>query len=132
MRARSEGNSGVYQIRCLTSGYVYRGGALNLSARMQHHKRKLRNGESHNPVLQFAWNLFGESNFVFEILKRCDPSRVAVEEQRSLDGCRAPMFNILRDARRPPKFSESVRQKLSEKAKAQHRSGKLGRQTWRS
>jgi hypothetical protein len=98
---------------------------------MQHHKRKLRNGESHNPVLQFAWNLFGESNFVFEILKRCDPLRVVVEEQKSLDGCRAPMFNILRDARRPPKFSKSVRQKLSEKAKAQHRSGKLGRQTWR-
>lgn len=105
---------------------------MNLSARMRHHKHKLRDGKSHNPVLQFAWNLLGEKNFVFEILKRCEPSRVAIEDQKSLDECTAPMFNILRDARRPPKFSDEVREKLSRKAKAQHRSGKLGRQTWRT
>ena len=124
--------SGIYAICCRRSGYRYIGSAQDLEARERHHRRRYRDGLGHNAVLQFAWNVFGGENFTWEVLEHCTRDQLAEREQHYLTTARGPLFNILRDPRRPPPASRATRKKLSQKAREQHASGRLGRQTWRS
>src|SRR5689334_10397216 len=52
--------SGIYQIRCVRTGKIYVGSAVNLRARWDFHRRALAINQHHNPHLQAAWNLYGE------------------------------------------------------------------------
>jgi hypothetical protein len=74
---------------------------------------------------------YGESNFKWEELDYCSKEQVKDREQTFLDQYKGEMFNLRRDARRPPDFSAETRSLLSERAKEQHAAGTLGRQTWR-
>jgi hypothetical protein len=55
--------SGVYQIRCLITGQIYIGSAVNMPARWSEHRRRLQRGVHANQHLQQAWNKYGEENF---------------------------------------------------------------------
>src|ERR1035437_583322 len=61
--------SGIYKIKSLTDGKFYIGSSKNITHRWNCHKRRLNNNEHDNPILQNAWNKYGENNFVCEIVE---------------------------------------------------------------
>lgn len=77
--------SGVYQIRCITTGKVYVGSAVNVYQRWSHHQRALNRGRHKNKHLQAAWSKHGEDSFVFEVLEISDRSTLLVREQAWMD-----------------------------------------------
>jgi hypothetical protein len=80
---------GVYQIRCIPTGKIYVGSAVDLRNRWYRHRRSLRRGEHGNYRLQNAWNEFGADSFVFEILEYVEVYRLLEAEQEWIDatGC---------------------------------------------
>jgi group I intron endonuclease len=86
--------TGAYCIRNLSNGKVYVGGAYkSFDHRCGLHLRDLRRGKHHNRHLQAAWNKYGESSFVFEILERCSPELVEMVEQWWIDSLKATSEN---------------------------------------
>ncbi len=124
--------SGVYAITCIPTSHSYIGSAVDLEGRRRVHFNKLQTGKHHNKVLQFAFDVFGENNFEWRVLEKCDKSRLQEREYSKLRTWKKPLFNLLRDPRVPRReFSIKERQELSERARRQHAAGNLGRQTWR-
>ncbi len=81
--------SGVYQIRCIPTGKIYVGSAVNLRKRWAEHRRSLKRGSHGNRYLQFAWNKYGEEHFEFSVLEFVDVSYLLEAEQQWIDstGC---------------------------------------------
>lgn len=72
--------SGIYKITCLENGRVYIGQAKNILSRWTEHRSKL-NGNYHiNKHMQSAWNKYGESNFIFEVLELCENDKLNEKE----------------------------------------------------
>lgn len=62
---------GIYKITNTATGNVYIGKATNVKRRWKQHINALNKGE-HARKLQFAWNKYGESNFIFEVEQKCE------------------------------------------------------------
>ena len=78
--------SGVYQIRNIVNGKVYVGSAVYLRRRWNRHLSYLRNNAHANKKLQYAFNKYGENNFVFEILEEVsDKTQLTAVEQKYID-----------------------------------------------
>jgi group I intron endonuclease len=75
----------VYQIKCLKNGKIYIGSSSNTKYRWSVHKQLLRSGRHFSPHLQAAWNKYGEDQFVFEVVERCDTKSRYCREQYHLD-----------------------------------------------
>lgn len=110
----------MYAIRQLSSGKVYIGSASrSFSHRWRRHKNELRDGVHHSPILQRAWDKYGEADFVWEIVELCDPEECITREQQwidatgSCDPCKG--FNIAKVAgsNRGSKFSPKARSNMS-------------------
>jgi len=82
-------SSGVYRIRCLPTGKIYVGSAVDLYERWYEHRRNLRRGNHINAHLQAAWNKYGEENFEFSVLEFVEASALRQVEQTWIDqsGC---------------------------------------------
>lgn len=76
----------IYQIRNIVNNTLYIGSVLkrNPSDRWIRHRKDLRGNIHHSLHLQRAWNKYGESNFIFEILEEVK-SNVIVREQYYID-----------------------------------------------
>lgn len=74
--------SGVYQIRCIPTGKIYIGSAVNLRSRWCQHRSTLQRGEHRNPHLQQAWLKYGETNFEFSVLEYVSRDDLLAAEQR--------------------------------------------------
>lgn len=93
----------------------------------------LETGRSHNKVLQFAYDVFGSEVFSLEVLHEVERSKLEQAEQLCIETWSGPLFNLVSQPRVPRReYSEAERRDLSERAKLQHRRGKLGRSTWRT
>ena len=81
----------VYAIRHVASGKVYVGSAINRTKRWTEHRRRLRNGDHHSRHLQAAWDAYGQSAFVFEVLETVAPNSIALlaVEQTHIDRLKA-------------------------------------------
>jgi group I intron endonuclease len=79
---------GIYQIRCLPTGKVYVGSAVDLHHRWSVHRRNLRKGEHGNKHLQAAWNKFGEEQFECSVLEYVEVERLLEVEQSWIDRTR--------------------------------------------
>ncbi len=78
--------SAIYQIRHLQSGKLYVGSAVNFRLRVGLHKRRLRRGLHHSAKLQRAWDKYGETAFVFEVLELVpDVQQLTAREQAWID-----------------------------------------------
>ena len=106
-------NSGVYQIFCITSGHRYIGSSQNLRRRLNKHQTELRRNQSGHPILQNAWNKYGEDSFDFSILLICSAENLLFYEQRVIDILRSE-YNARRVVNSPRgrKLSEQTKLKL--------------------
>lgn len=69
----------IYQITFNKNGYI--GSTLNPRQRMMAHRSYLSNNRHPNPILQNAWNKYGEENFKFNVICKCKiEDRNSVEE----------------------------------------------------
>jgi group I intron endonuclease len=99
--------SGVYLIRCTSTGHRYVGSAENLDKRWQDHKRLLRREKHSNKALQYAWNLFGEASFEVETLEEV-PTEALAERERHYVVTLSPEFNAVPVAGRAPAKEKKV------------------------
>jgi len=79
---------GIYRIRNLINGKVYIGSACDIEKRRNDHIANLNRNTHRNKYLQNAWNKYGESNFVFEIIrviKWSEKQNLLTNEQIYLD-----------------------------------------------
>lgn len=84
--------SGIYQIQNIVNGKSYIGQSIDLTKRLDNHRRKLRNGTSHNSHLQSSWNKYGENKFLFQILIYLDSGNLDFYEQMFIEKLR-PEYN---------------------------------------
>ena len=64
--------SGIYTITSLIDGKLYVGYGSDMSKRWNRHRTDLFLNKHRNDHLQLAWNKYGASNFVFEVLEHWD------------------------------------------------------------
>lgn len=144
-------NIGIYAIRNKITGKYYVGSAVECEKRWGVHRCHLRRGSHHSLKLQRAWGKYGEEAFRFRILEKCKKNQLASREQHWIDYYQAYThgYNCMPFAR--TRFGHKVtgialenlragairramrpeeRKLRSERAKAQHAAGNLGRQTW--
>jgi group I intron endonuclease len=86
MNARSIPHApGVYKIRCEPNGKVYIGSTNDLLRRWREHRKMLRATTHPNPHLQAAWNKYGETCFIFEVVEVVDGAETVDREQYWID-----------------------------------------------
>lgn len=74
---------GVYRIKSMSTGMVYFGSAENMVVRRSTHLRDLRQGKHHNRPLQELYDLHGEQDLRFFVVKRyVDVADARDHEQR--------------------------------------------------
>lgn len=93
---------GVYRILNTETGDMYVGSSVNMLRRRNTHLWHLRRGDHQSPILTAAWEKYGESEFVFEVLEICEKSDLLTREQHYLDTLR-PRYNIALVAGSPMK-----------------------------
>lgn len=77
--------SGIYKITCIPTGKIYIGSTNNLFRRWITHRRDLRGNYHRNSYLQHAWNKYGETVFLFEVIEFCSIENLIPREQYWLD-----------------------------------------------
>ena len=116
-------NSGIYQITCLVNLKIYIGSTANFERRLKTHKTTLKNNKHKNPHLQSAFNKYGESNFIYEVVEYCEENNLKVAEQTWMDKTecyiREKGFNNCKLSDRPTgyKHTEASRKIMSDKKK---------------
>lgn len=141
---------GVYEIRHDRTQRRYVGSSAEIERRWAWHRTMLRTGKHHCDFLQNVWNKYLPEEFSFSILEECSTESLAEREQFHMDAtAKGKLMNSQPTARSSRgyqhspeakrKMSEAAkrvaqdpeeRQRRSERAKAQHAAGKLGRATW--
>jgi len=112
-------NCGIYKISCTANGKSYIGSSKQIGRRFYLHARDLRLNQHHSPILQRAWNKYGEASFSFDPIIFCSESDLLFYEQRAIDRYESanPKFgmNISPVAgRSAAKCSEERKQKMRE------------------
>lgn len=109
--------SGIYKIRNILNDRCYIGSSNKIKRRKVEHIGKLRRNQHENSYLQRAWNKYGESNFIFEILELCSDSELLIKEQSYLDnvkklynGTRIAGGRFMAGRKMPEKQKELMRQ----------------------
>ena len=106
--------SGVYRIRNLANNKFYIGSTNDLYKRFIQHKIQLERGEHHSIYLQRAFNKYGTSQFIMEILLLCKQEYLLYYEQQLIYEL-APNYNMNKKAtsNRGYKWSMESRQRAS-------------------
>lgn len=77
---------GIYKFTSKTSNKIYIGSAKNLRKRFVQHKSNLKLNKHHSIHFQNAYNKYGESDFVYEVLENVeDINELLIKEQYYLD-----------------------------------------------
>lgn len=76
---------GIYKIENVSNKKVYIGESVNIYSRWRDHKSSLKSGKHYNTHLQNAWNKYGESNFVFSIVEKCEKDKLNEMEMYYID-----------------------------------------------
>ena len=72
---------GIYSILNLQNNKRYIGYSIDIQRRWQTHKRDLKNNKHENEHLQNAYNLYGEENFVYEVIEECSIEEIKEREK---------------------------------------------------
>lgn len=76
---------GIYKITCKSTGKFYIGSSINIEKRWREHAAQLKNGRHHSILLQRAWDKYGVSDFIFEVVEETDRQTLLNREQFYLD-----------------------------------------------
>jgi group I intron endonuclease len=89
-------------IKC-SNGKFYIGQALDAEKKWKRHLQELKYGYHHNRHLQNIYDKYGEHNFNFVVVEKCNVSDLDRLEQKLLDAhCENPLcINISRDSKAP-------------------------------
>ena len=71
---------GIYCIENIDTNKKYIGQSVNIEGRWSKHKTALRQNSHDNDYLQKAWNKYGENQFKFYILEKCEESELNEKE----------------------------------------------------
>jgi group I intron endonuclease len=71
---------GIYMIKNIIDSKIYIGSSVNIDSRKYKHFWMLNKKIHDNKYLQNAFNKFGESNFIFEIIENCDETNIIERE----------------------------------------------------
>ena len=77
--------SGIYRITCIANTKIYIGSSQNIKHRLQIHIKTLSEGKHKNSHLQSAYNLYGNSFFIFEVIEFTIVDKLIEREQYWLD-----------------------------------------------
>lgn len=109
--------SAVYRIFNKLNGKLYYGSSCHIEERFYRHKLHLNKGKHENPYLQNAWNKYGESAFLFEIVESCPKENLTKREQFYMNSSRSTErdygYNIAPLADRPP-MTEETKKKIGD------------------
>lgn len=108
-------SSGIYNIKNIITNKTYVGSAVNLKKRRNWHYNALRRNAHHSPKLQNAWNKYGESNFVFEILDIVSNKENLIKYEQLWFKQIKPQYNICKVAGSclGKKHSSKAKEKMS-------------------
>jgi len=84
---------GIYKIVNLVNGNIYIGQSCHVNERFKQHFRLLTRNLHDNKHLQYAWNKYGEKNFVFEVILFCENYEATRYEQELVNRTQ-PAYNI--------------------------------------
>lgn len=119
----------IYCIANQVSGKRYIGQTEDFSYRKRKHLERLRRGNHYNLHLQNAWNMYGESSFVFEIIQECENTKLDELEIYYIDryDCTNESFgyNIMEGGSANPSKNLLVREKISNTLKRKYKSGEI-------
>ena len=97
MRTKEIVETGIYYIRNIVNNKIYIGSAQNFRKRVTAHKSELNTNRHHSPILQNAWNKYGEQSFHFFMFEYCNLQELMSMEQLYLDFLN-PEYNICKIA----------------------------------
>lgn len=116
---------GIYKIVNITDGRKYVGKSINVFGRWRQHKSDLRRGIHINNYLQNAWNKFGESNFIFELVEECSEESLFAREEfwiHSLNALYSELgYNLSSGGEGCGRLCAETKERLRNKALLQHR-----------
>lgn len=94
----------IYQIRNILNDKRYIGSSIEPDRRFSRHKSSLKCGKHHSMALQRAWEKYGETNFVFEIIKEASYDNLLVDEQIEINkwDFNKELYNVNPIAQNPP------------------------------
>jgi len=127
--------TGIYKIVCLANNKIYVGSACGTQGtlkkqgfykRWSDHINKLKSNIHKNKHLQYAWNLYGENSFQFEILEFCNKDRAEDREKYFIilydSSNHKQGFNMLNGhLANYKRFTEEHKQKISNALKGKKR-----------
>lgn len=88
---------GIYQICNKFNDQRYIGQSVSIADRWVRHCYHLNKGVHRNLHLQRAWDKYGKDQFVFEILKECDPESLDVIEEQYANLFQSKLYNMIDD-----------------------------------
>lgn len=112
--------SGIYKITNIVNNKVYVGRSVNWLKRISVHKSELRKNKHSNPYLQKAWNKYGETNFICELVEQCSVDELKDKEIYWIDKLNAINrdfgYNI-REEENDGKCTEEYRKRIGKISK---------------
>lgn len=112
--------SGIYEIKNTINNKVYIGLSSNIRNRFNYHRYALRNSVHTNRFLQGDWDIYGEKNFMFNIIEQCSEDYLSEKEVKFIAMYRATDrkygYNILQGGGFPD-MTEEIKQRISESHK---------------
>lgn len=73
--------TGIYRIKNTITGKCYIGSAVDIKDRWDKHNNALNKNKHHSIKLQRSYNKHGVNNFIFEIIKECEPVKEIMLER---------------------------------------------------
>ena len=120
---------GIYCIENLTTEKKYIGQSHNIYNRWGKHQSELNNNIHDNDYLQKAWNKYGEDDFIFYILEKCDESMLDERERFYIEvfntSQRSYGYNLKEGGQDKNVFSQESLQKLSDSIKKSYENSDL-------
>lgn len=115
--------SGIYAIKNRTNNKMYIGQSVNARKRKSYHLWLLRTNNHFNPKLQSAFNKYGEENFEFVILEKCNKDELDDKEIKYIN-----RYNTINDGYNICEGGEgSLGRTLSEETKQKISNANTGR-----